>query len=1139
MRGRAAAGGTTGYAHLHVRSGFSYGYGVIFPEELAEAAAGAGMDSLAITDRDGLYGVPRFLRASEEAGISPVVGAEISVEGGGYPGGHLVLLAESMAGYRSLCRLITSYRCSSENRRRPLCPLQAVLENPWGLVCLTGAVPFGFVPRMLLGESPGGSSAARGAPRDALRDTVRDLREAFGEGLYVELSDDRTAGSRRRVARVAAFASEHELPTLATNEVTYLGPEDHQLHEVISAAANLSPLPPPDFRPTDQLFLKGAGAMERLFADYPEALSNAAAVAERCAGSVRLAGRRHMPAARLPEGVSAGRRLVELSVRGARERYRGSGDDLPEGGARRVKARLRRELSCIQELGFAPYFLVAHEAAEIARGKGIPVTGRGSAANSLVCYVLGLTQPEPFSNRLLFERFMHELRSDVPDIDLDFCSLRRDEVRDELKKRYEQFGTAVAATAVRNSLKGAVRIAARALGHTPAERNVLSRHVPARFGDRDRVYAGDYPGGTLEGWEEALRAPQMRGHPLQDTKRYGLLLEISARLNGRLREAGTHLGGLVMGNHQYHLSELVPLEPSGQEGLLRAQYDKDDLELIGLPKLDLLGLRMHTALSEAGRLASARTGKTVDPYDLPPEDKETYAMIRTGRNAGVFQLESPGQMHLSRRLKPRRFRDIVASISLFRPGPVRGDLLSPYVMRRNGLEPYTVSLPELDPVLRPTYGVLVFQEQVLEVAHLVAGFSLAEGDQIRRAMTRDRGPGAMDALRERFVSRAVARGVPEEKAREIFGYAEGFSAYGFSAAHAAGFAELSYASAYMKRHHPAEFFCGLLNAQPMGFYSPRTLVNEARREGLSVLPPDLHLSGEGFTVEGGEAGRAGAAIRVGLIYSRGLSRKALGSILEERERSPFDSIRDLYERTAVARDALGNLVKAGFLDPLSPSSDAAGRGALLSEVGALPAKPHGRRTRSRGQEELPHPARRRDRREFHEIRGPGFLPISAEGRERMEWEALGLNVFRHPLAPYRAALRELGVSWSTEILAKGHGKRVRAAGLLESLQRPPTRSGRPVYFLLVEDEWGLLQCTIFSKTYERYGHILHRSGSFLLEGRVELDPRRGHSFLVERIGDLAAVISGGAGRVPEPRAVPSSGAFVRAGRSPRRGRRAG
>jgi len=588
-----------------------------------------------------------------------------------------------------------------------------------------------------------------------------------------------------------------------------------------------------------------------------------------------------------------------------------------------------------------------------------------------------------------------------------------------------------------------------------------------------------------------------------------------------MRSAGTHSGGMVFGKADIHLSDLVPLEPSGQEGLPRCQYDKDGLEYAGLPKLDLLGLRMHTALSETGKLVSERLGRKVDPYDLPPEDKDTFALIRTGRNAGMFQLESPGQMHLSRRLKPRRFRDIVASISLFRPGPVREDLLNPYVMRKNGLEPYSVLLPELEPVLRPTYGVLVYQEQVLEVAHRVAGFTLAEGDGIRRAMTRDRGPGAMDALREEFVSRAVERGVSEEKAREIFGYAEGFSAYGFSAAHAASFAELSYASAFMKRHFPAEFFCGLLNAQPMGFYSPRTLVNEARREGISILSPDIHLSGEGFAVE-----EDGTALRVGLTYTKGLSRKAVDSILAERERETFGSVQDLYRRTSVARDALESLVKGGFLDTFSPGG-ASGRGALLTEASVLPKKPSGRR---RGQEELPlpHPARPKKREGFHEIRGPGFLPVSAKQREQMEWEALSLNVVRHPLAPYRPALRDLGVVPSTQILEMEHGRHVRSAGLLESLQRPPTKSGRPVYFLLLEDESGLLQCTIFEAVYQRYGHILHRSGAFLLEGKVEVDHRRGHSYLVERIADLLETLSGTG--VPVPRTVSGSGALLRASR---------
>jgi error-prone DNA polymerase len=1068
---------------------------VATPEELARAAAGMGMESLALTDRDGLYGVPKFLEAAAEVGISPIVGAEISIGGGG----HLVLLAESMEGYRSLCRLLTSYRCGSEDRRKPVCPLPAVLEHASGLVCLTGAVPFGYLARLVL--------AGR---REEAGEVLRMLREGFEENLYVELTDDRTAGSRRRMRRVAEFARERGMPFIATNEVAYLAPADHKLHDVLVAASNLTALPGPGYRPTDQLYLKPSAKMRDLFRNYPEALRCAASVGERCAGAVKLAGEIHLPSAQLRRGETPEGRLARLALKGARERY-GALDD-------RIRARLRRELSCIAELGFAPYFLVACEAVEIAREKGVPVTGRGSAANSLVSYCLGLTQPEPFSNRLLFERFMHEHRADAPDVDLDLCSLRRDEVRDELARRYKRHGVAVAATAQTMSLRGAVRVAARALGHPPQEINELSKHVPTRFRDRGRTYT------PLSGWQEALAEPAMRGHPLQDRERHGLLLELSGRLAGRYLQAGTHLGGLVFGNERRHLSELAPVEPSGMPGLLRVQYDKDDLEYAGMPKLDLLGLRMHTALHAAGELASKRIGRKVDPYNPPPDDKETYALIRTGRNAGMFQLESPGQMHLSRRLEPRRFSDLVAQISLFRPGPVLGDLVTPYVLRRHSKEEYSVPLEELEPVLRSTYGVLIFQEQVLEVAHLVAGFSLAEGDQIRRAMTHDRGPGAMKALEEEFVRRAVARGVPKVTAREVFSWMEGFAAYGFPAAHAASFASLSYASAYMKRHYPAEFFCALLNSQPMGFYSPRTLLNEARREGIEVLPPDIHLSGEGFTVE-----KDGAALRVGLKYSKSLSKVALSSILGERTERPFASAADLYQRTAVERDALENLIRAGFLDELVPET---GRNGLLSAICDLPQK----RSHTRRQAELPlpHPASWWETRERLGDRA-GYLPLSAEGRERMEWEALSLNVSRHPLSPYREALERLGVTPSQEILGLPHGMRVRAAGLLEELQRPPTRSGRPVYFLLIEDEAGLLQATIFEGVYRRYGHVLHQRGAFLLEGKVEQDRRRGFSFLVERIGDLQDAFAGAAeAQVPKPQSVTSSGDFVRAKRWGRR-----
>ncbi len=1084
---------TAVFAHLHVRSGFSYGFGTSTPEELVEATETMGAGSVALTDRDGLYGIPRFLRAAEEAGVGPIVGAEVSVEGGG----HLVLLVEDAKGYRSLSKLITYYRCSSEDRRRPLCPLRTLLEHAEGLICLTGAVPFGLLPHLLLSDD------AREAKK-----TLACLLEAFGrENVFAELTDDRTVGSRRRLRRVSLFAEEQGVPVLATNEVAYPKPEDHRLHEVLVAASNLTGLPGPGHRPTDQLHLKPPGQMERLFGDYPEALKNASAVAERCSGTVRLAGKTHMPSVLRAEGETPKKRLVRLVLEGAKKRY-----GRPDG---RVRSRLRRELSCIGALGFASYFLLAHEAKEIAEEKDIPVTGRGSAANSLVAYCLGLTQPEPFSNRLLFERFMHEHREDPPDIDLDLCSERRDEVRDELIRRYERHGVAVAATAGTLSLRGAVRVAARALGHAPKEINRLSRHVPTRFTDRDRLL------NPVSGWEEALREPAMRGHPLQDRRRHELLLGLSWRLAGRLHQAGTHLGGLVFGNETKHLSDLVPLEPSGQPGLLRCQYDKDDLEYVGLPKLDLLGLKMHTALRKAGELASERLGKKVDPYDPPPNDKETYALIRTGKNAGTFQLESPGQMHLSTRLKPRRFSDLVAQISLFRPGPVRGDLVTPYVLRRNGREPYAVPLEELEEVLKPTYGVLIFQEQVLEVAHAAAGFSLAEGDRIRRAMTKDRGPEAMRRLREEFVRRATRRGTRREKAKEVFDWMEGFSAYGFSAAHAASFASLSYASAFMRRHHPAEFFCAVLNSQPMGFYSPRVLLNESRRVGLGVLPPDVHLSGKGFAVE--EDGRA---LRVGLGYCKGLSEKAISSIIYEGCREPFASIADLYRRTQVERDSLEGLVKGGFLDALG---DRRGdRTRLLGEVGNLPK----RRSHERQPEiPLPHPA---SWWEARERRGTEYLPLTETQKERLEWEALSLNVSRHPLSPYREALEDLGAVPSQEIKGLPHRTLARAAGLLECLQCPPTKSGKPVWFLLIEDEWGLLQGTIFRGIYERYGDLLHHRGAFLLEGRAENTPEKGFSFLVQSIVNLRDALTGA--RVPAPRAVSSSGAFLKASR---RGRRAG
>ena len=1134
------------FAHLHVRSGYSYGQGVAHPAELVAAASGMGYERLALTDRDGVYGLPRFIAACSEHGVAPIAGAEVSVEAFGERG-HVVMLCESAAGYAALSSLITGYRLSprsegaeptASERRMAACPLELLLERAstaGGLVCLSGAIPYGLLASLV--EKRNWSAA---------KELLGQLREAFGpDNIFVELTDDRTRNSRRRLHQVYGLAAECGVKTAATNEVSYIYPEDHRLSEVMWAAYSGTSLPEPGHRPTDALYLKDPEKMERTFAGLPEALQNTARMAERCAGAlgktpeefaavISGAGYRRgafAPAYRSYSNAHRGsepgsgpedrrRELLQLVLAGARKRYRGRGD-ISYG---EVLARLRRELSCIGALGYTSYFLLAAQARQIAVSKGTPVTGRGSAANSLVCHVLGLTQPDPCEQgNLLFERFMHTGRSDAPDIDIDLDSDLRDQVLGDLIARYADTGAAVASTAQEFSLKGAVRAAGKALGYRPSEIDALAKGVPSSIRDwgKGRDAVGNEQAGSI--WDQALAEPSMRGSVLQDRRRYSLLMNLSERLVGRLHQAGTHLGGLVVGTDHRHLRQIVPMEAAAKPGLSRIQWDKDDLDLLQIPKLDLLGLKMHTALRKAGELVTKRVGEEVDPLSPPANDRAAYRLIASGQTAGAFNLESPGQSELSRRLRPKRLEHIQAQISLFRPGPLRGSMVEPYVARKNGLEAYSVPLPELEDVLKETYGVLVYQESVLALSRRVAGYTLAEADQIRRAMTKDRGPDAMTEIREDFLQRTISRGTPAEKAVEVFELVENFAAYGFSAAHAASFAKIAYGSAYMLAHYPAEFIGGgLLNSQPMGYYSPRVLVEEARRKGIAILEPDIHLSGEGFTVE-----QDGSAIRPGLSYCKGLSGRALEEILLAREEEPFCSPADLYRRTSIGRDALTNLIEGGFLDGLSSGtggSVGAVRRDLLEAAVSLPVK-----QAKRSQPELPSPALTQTalpetasahpasffefrRPEVRAVRSLPFPPAEALRRQR---RVLGVDVGGHPLAPYRGFLWELGVTPADDLRKLEGGTRARAAGIMESLQRPPAKpGGRPVNFLLVEDETGLLQCTLFAEAFSSYGHLIYRAGAFLLEGKVEQDQRRGFSFVVETIEDLGERLDGYAQRTP-------------------------
>jgi len=553
-------------------------------------------------------------------------------------------------------------------------------------------------------------------------------------------------------------------------------------------------------------------------------------IAQRCQVDLDL-GRYHFPQVPIPSGETAYSLLAKRCFRGIERKYR----PVPP----RAVELLEHELAMIEQMGFAHYFLVVHDIVRWARSKGIAASGRGSAGNSLVCHVLDITASEPIAHNLLFERFLNPNRREMPDIDVDFCSARRKEVVEHIYRTFGDENVAVVANVNTAGPRSAVRLVAEALGFAPLEVNTLAKHVP-RHGDSAKIR--EYLAG---GW------PELRDSLLQDEKRYGPLLDLVERLDSFPLHLGTHLGGFVVADRP--VTYYAPLQWAAK-GVVVTQFNKDDVADLGLVKMDILGLRTHSAVMETVHLIRQRTGRRIEPYELSAEDPAAedpaaYEIISNGGSIGLFQLESAGQRNLATRLRERTFDDIIAAIALYRPGPLEAEMITPFIDRRWGIAPVELPHSTMAEALRDTYGVILYQEQVLRVAQLVAGFSPAEADSLRRAMTRDKNREQMREIGETFVHHAVANGVPEAAAREIFRQLEGFAAYGFNKSHSVCFAVISYATAYLKAHYPAEFLCAVLNNQPMGFYTPRTVLNDARRFGLEVRPLDINLSGRGFTVE--------------------------------------------------------------------------------------------------------------------------------------------------------------------------------------------------------------------------------------------------------------------------------------------------
>ncbi|MGO8683316.1 MAG: DNA polymerase III subunit alpha [Thermoleophilia bacterium] len=1161
------------FVHLHVHSNFSFGDGACRIDELLQAAAAANMSAVACTDHDGLYGAVRFYKACRQAGVKPIVGVELNVESvlavaahrkrnevaGGQsaapllaigealkraryawraggaddsatvngplrgqtaaPGYHLVLLAKDYQGWSNLCQIISAAHL--EHPGEPAWARWQTIAAHSGHLIALSACRRGELGQAVLAALRGEKGArerarriaafyseafapdeAQGQPSRDGRGRRSDAALARTANYFIELQHELRADSHDYIRELNLIARELRIPTVATNNVHYVTQAQAPLHDVLAAEAANQPLPNPLGRKNAELYFKSAAQMRRLFFPIPEAVENTVHIARRCNLDLGL-GRLRFPAYPLPPGETAYSLLSKLSFAGACERYK------PLTGE--VSVRLTRELRVIEQLGFAEYFLAVHDIVAFVRSRSIPYSGRGSAGNSIVSYVLRICEADPIEHDLLFERFLNPARREMPDIDIDFCSARRDEI---IAYVYERFGddrVAMVATVNTVHAPSAVRIVAKACGYRPDEVNRLSSTIP--WGSAAKLS------------EMLAERPELHDHEFQHPH-YRRLVRLAEQLADYPAHLGTHLGGFILARDP--LTDRLPLQWAAK-GVIVAQFDKDDVAALGLVKMDLLALKMHSAIAEALRRVKERTGADISPWELPRNDPAVYRLISEARTVGVFQLESSGQRNLATRLKERNFADVIAAISLFRPGPLQAEMIGPFIRRRQGREVATVPHASMWPALKSTYGVIIYQEQVIAVAAAVAGFSLAEGDMLRRAMTHERSLAEMDEIGRHFVEKASANGVEGAVAEEVFRQLRGFAAYGFNKAHAACFAIICNASAWLKAHYPAEFFCGLLNNQPMGFYSPRVVLNDARRWGLDVLPVDVNVSAEGFAVEvtGGRRGTAPClALRVGLNYVKGMSAATRQRIVAERGDMPRDnlgrpltdaasaprpyiSLTDFIERTHTNVEISANLVRVGAFDALGRR-----REELLVQLPLLYARLGRRYERGAGAGRKGRPdtqAAANAGEVLHfvvdDLPALGFLPSeSRQDKVRAELEILGLNVSAHPLAFLRAQIRALRVTPFDELPNVPHGRPARLVGVLERAQMPWVRSGHRTLFLTLEDETQLAQVVVFNETYLKYGHLLNDAVYLYVEGVLQNDEEHGLAVVAQRIFDLLAVV---------------------------------
>jgi error-prone DNA polymerase len=1026
------------YVELQVTSHFSFLRGASSCEDLFAQAAAANIEAVAVVDRNSLAGIVRAHEAAKTTGIRMIVGCRVDLT----DGMAVLVYPTDRPAYSRLCRLLSLGK-KRGGKAKCLIDWQDLVAYGDGLIAV-------LVPDLADDEC-------------AFR--LRRLREAFGDRAYMALTLRRRPNDQLRLHELSNLATQMRVPTIVTNDVLFHEPGRRLLQDVVTCIRHnvtIDVLGDRRERHADR-YIKPPEEMHRLFGRYPEALARTLQIADRCRFSLDELAYQY-PEERDDPTLTPQETLAKLTWEGAVERY-------PEGVPDSVRASLKHELTLIEKLCYAPYFLTVNSIVRFARSKDILCQGRGSAANSAVCYVLGITSIDPGRNDLLFERFVSEERREPPDIDVDFEHERREIVMQWVFDTYGRDHAALCSTVIRYRTKGALRDVGKALGLPEDLIGTLSSQVWA--------------------WSEEGVEP----HHVEELnlsladRRLRLTLDLARQLMGAPRHLSQHPGGFVLTHDR--LDDLVPIEPAAMKDRQIIEWDKDDIDALKFMKVDVLALGMLTCMKKGLDLLAEKKGVALDLATIPAEDPRTYAMIRKADTLGTFQIESRAQMSMLPRLKPRTFYDLVVQVAIVRPGPIQGDMVHPYLRRREGLEEVHYPKPELEKVLGKTLGVPLFQEQAMRVAIECAGFTPGEADMLRKSMATFKFTGGVSAFKDKLIAGMVANGYEAEFAEQTFKQLEGFGSYGFPESHAASFALIAYASAWLKCWHPDVFCTALLNSQPMGFYAPAQIVRDAQAHGIEMRPVCANASRWDCTLEPiDEDGRF--AVRLGLRMVKGLANAQGAAIVAARADQPFASIDDLWRRAGVPVRALTQIAEA---DGFRPCFGLARREALWA-IKALRDEP------------LPlfAAASAREEQVLPEVAEPAVMlrPMTAGGEVVEDYRHVSLSLRDHPVSFLREDLSRRRIVTCTEAMEGRDGRWLEAAGIVLVRQRPGSAKG--VMFITLEDESGIANLVVWTKVFEKFRRVVLSAGMIAVRGQVQREGDVVH-LVAHRLTDLSTELA--------------------------------